>query len=105
MSANAGLDASVENYDDALVTLMADIATNYVQYRIAQMRVRIARDNLQTQERLVALAQKQQKTGTSTVLDVDQLRTLMEQTRSSIPSLLILQGQANDRLCILVGEP
>src|SRR5262249_2915505 len=43
--------------------------------------------------------------GTSTVVDVEQLRTLVEQTRSSIPALEILRGQANDRLCILLGEP
>ena len=41
-SANAQLDASVENYDDALVTLLADVATNYVQYRVAQQRIKIA---------------------------------------------------------------
>jgi outer membrane protein TolC len=44
-SANANLDASVENYDDALVTLLADVATNYAQYRIAQQRIKIAIDN------------------------------------------------------------
>jgi NodT family efflux transporter outer membrane factor (OMF) lipoprotein len=104
-SANATLDASVENYDDALVTLLADVATNYVQYRVAQQRIRIARDNLRTQEQLVALAQQQLKVGTATSLDVEQLRTLMEQTRSTIPALQITQGQANDRLCTLLGEP
>src|SRR5262249_24857434 len=45
-SANARLDASVENYDAALVTLLGDVATNYVQYRVAQQRIKIARDNL-----------------------------------------------------------
>src|SRR5512135_448695 len=83
-SANARLDASVENYDAALVTLLADVATNYVQYRVAE---------------------QQQKVGTVTSLDVEQLRTLVEQTRSTIPALEITRGQANDRLCILLGEP
>ena len=57
------------------------------------------------QERLVALAEEQQKVGTATTLDVEQLRTLLEQTRSTIPALQIALGQANDRLCILLGEP
>jgi outer membrane protein TolC len=87
------------------VTLLADVATNYAQYRIAQQRIKIARDNLQLQERLVAISERQQKVGTANVIDVEQLRTLMEQTRSSIPSLEITRGQANDRLCILLGEP
>ena len=29
----AGLDASVADFDDVLVTLLGDVATNYVQYR------------------------------------------------------------------------
>ena len=36
---------------------------------------------------------------------MEQLRTLLEQTRSTIPALQIAQGQANDRLCILLGVP
>jgi NodT family efflux transporter outer membrane factor (OMF) lipoprotein len=104
-SANATFDASVEDYDAALVTLLADVATNYVQYRIAQQRIKIARDNLETQERLVALAERQARIGTATTLDVEQLRTLMEQTRSTIPALEIVRGQANDQLSILLGEP
>jgi outer membrane protein TolC len=104
-SANGSLDASIENYDDALVTLLADVATNYVQYRVAQQQIKIARSNLESQESLVAVVEEQHRIGKSTALDVDQLRTLMEQTRSTIPALRIAQGQANDRLCILLGEP
>jgi NodT family efflux transporter outer membrane factor (OMF) lipoprotein len=104
-SANAGLDASVENYDDALVTLFADVASNYVQYRVAQQRIKIAQANLAAQTRLVSFAKQQHDVGTATELDVAQLRTLMEQTASSIPALEVVRGLANDRLSILVGEP
>jgi NodT family efflux transporter outer membrane factor (OMF) lipoprotein len=104
-SANANLDASVENFDDALVTLLADLATNYVQYRVAQQRIKIARDNIRIQARLVAVVEDQFKVGTVTSRDVEQLRTLLEQTRSTIPSLQIALGQANDTICILLGMP
>jgi NodT family efflux transporter outer membrane factor (OMF) lipoprotein len=104
-SASANLDASVENYDAALVTLLADVATNYVQYRVAQQRIKIARANISIQEHLLALAERQQKVGTATTLDVEQLRTLLEQTRSTVPFLRIILGQANDTLCILLGVP
>jgi NodT family efflux transporter outer membrane factor (OMF) lipoprotein len=104
-SNNANLDASVENFDSALVTLLADIATNYVQYRVAQQRIKIARDNIQTQAKLVAIVEQQKKVGTATSLDVEQLRTLLEQTRSTVPFLQIALGQANDNLCVLLGIP
>jgi NodT family efflux transporter outer membrane factor (OMF) lipoprotein len=106
-SANASLDASVENFDDALVILFAEVATNYVQYRVAQQRIKIARANVKIQEDILALVEQQFKVGINKVtkLDVEQARTVLEQTRSNIPFLQIMQGQANDILCILLGMP
>lgn len=106
-SANAALDASVENYDDALVTLLADVATNYAQYRIAQQRIKIARANVRIQEDILALVEEQERVGIKkvTMLDVNQARTVLEQTRATIPSLEITLGQANDTLCTLLGIP
>jgi NodT family efflux transporter outer membrane factor (OMF) lipoprotein len=106
-TANANLDASVENYDDALVTLLADVATNYVQYRIAQQRLKIARANVRIQEDILALVEEQERVGINKVtkLDVNQARTVLEQTRSTIPALEITLGQANDTLCTLLGLP
>ncbi|HTU23452.1 MAG TPA: efflux transporter outer membrane subunit [Gemmataceae bacterium] len=106
-TANANLDASVENYDDALVTLLADVATNYAQYRIAQQRLKIARANVKIQEDILALVEQQEKVGINKVtkLDVNQARTILEQTRATIPSLEITLGQANDTLCTLLGMP
>ena len=104
-SNNASLDASVENYDAALVTLVADVATSYVQYRIAQQRIKIARDNVRIQEGILALAEEKFRVGTTNRLDVEQARTVLEQTRSTIPSLQIALGQANDTLSTLLGMP
>jgi NodT family efflux transporter outer membrane factor (OMF) lipoprotein len=106
-SANANLDASVENFDAAMVTLLADVASNYVQYRVAQQRIKIARENVRVQENTLALVEQQFKVGINKVteLDVDQAKTILEQTRSTIPALQIVQGQANDVLCILLGVP
>ena len=96
-SNNASLDASVEDYDAALVTLLADVATNYVQYRIAQQRIKIARDNVRIQEGVLALAEEKFRVGTTTRLDVEQARTVLEQTRSTIPSLQIALGRPTTR--------
>jgi NodT family efflux transporter outer membrane factor (OMF) lipoprotein len=104
-SSNAQLDASVEDYDAALVTLFADVATNYVQYRVAQQRIKIARDNVRIQEGVLTLAEEKFRVGTTSRLDVEQAKTVLEQTRSFIPAQQIVMGQANDSLCILVGTP
>jgi NodT family efflux transporter outer membrane factor (OMF) lipoprotein len=106
-TANANMDASVENFDDALVTLLADLATNYVQYRVAQQRIAIARANVKIQQDILALVEEQARVGINKVtqLDVQQARTVLEQTRSTIPALEIVLGQANDTICILLGLP
>jgi outer membrane protein TolC len=38
-ASSAELDASVENYDDVLVTLLSDVATNYVQFRVLEEQI------------------------------------------------------------------
>ncbi len=45
------------------------------------------------------------RVGTTNRLDVEQARTVLEQTRSTIPALQITLGQANDTLCTLLGMP
>ncbi len=104
-SNNAALDASVETYDDALVTLLADVAASYAQYRIAQPRIKIARDNVRIQGGILVITQERFRVGATNRLDVEQATTVLEQTRSSIPALQIALGQATDTLCILLGMP
>lgn len=104
-SADARLDASVENYDDALVTLLSDVAINYVQYRVAQQRLKIVNDNVRIQDGVLRLAEDRFRVGTATELDVKQAQTVLEATRAAIPVIRMLEGQANDQLCILLGVP
>ena len=40
---------TVASYDDALVTLIADVATSYVNLRTAEERIRVATRNAETQ--------------------------------------------------------
>ena len=91
-SADARLDASVENYDDGLVTLLADVATNYVQYRVAQQRIKIRRDNVRIQEGVLTLAEERFKVGTATELDVKQAQTVLEATRATHSRFAIVHG-------------
>jgi len=39
-SSTAGLESSVANYDDVLVTLVADVAATYLQLRTAQEQLK-----------------------------------------------------------------
>jgi NodT family efflux transporter outer membrane factor (OMF) lipoprotein len=104
-SSNATLDASVENYDDALVTLLADVATYYVDLRVAQERIKIAKENARIQEGVVEITVLREQAGRGSAMDVEQARTILEATLATIPAQEITLGQANDNLCTLLGLP
>lgn len=104
-SSQADLNASVEGYHDALVTLVADVATSYVQIRTFQQRIAYARRNVEIQKGSLGLAEARLREGKSTSLDVKQARSILAQTEASIPPLVIGLRQANDRLCLLLGLP
>jgi NodT family efflux transporter outer membrane factor (OMF) lipoprotein len=104
-SESANLDASVENYDDVLVTLLGDIATNYVTYRTTEQRIKYARENVALQRKTLEIVEGQLKVGIVGELDVDQARSTLEQTEAGIPELEIAQRQAANQLCILLGIP
>ncbi len=41
IAAEETLEASVFDYDDVMITLIGDVASNYVQYRTDQERIRL----------------------------------------------------------------
>ena len=104
-SSNADLEASVEGYRDAMVTLLADVATTYVQIRTYQQRIAFARRNVEIQQGSLRLAQARLKQGKATSLDTEQAHATLAQTQASIPPLVIGLRQANDKLCVLLGQP
>src|SRR5262249_26258723 len=55
-SADASLLASLADYDNALVTLTADVANSYITIRTAEERILIAHENVRTQEDTLKIA-------------------------------------------------
>ena len=104
-SANADLAGAVEGYRDAMVTLLADVATSYVQIRMFQQRLAFAQQNVEIQQGTLRIVEARLNQGRATSLDVEQARLSLAQTEASIPPLVIGMRQAADRLCVLLGEP
>ena len=102
---SATLDASVENFDDVLVTLLGQVATNYAQLRITEQRIKYAQENVELQRETLQIVEARFKRGTVTKLDVAQATSTLEQTRATIPELRISLRQFNNQLCILLGIP
>lgn len=104
-SADANLDSTVETYDDVLVLLVSDVASNYVQIRTFQERLVYARENVKIQQSLLKQAEDRAAAGVDNKLDISQLRSNLRQTEALIPDLLNGQRLANNRLCLLLGIP
>jgi len=104
-SADARLSASVEEYDDVLVTLLGDVATNYVQARVAQEQIELVRENVELQRQILKIAEARFEAGRVSELDVDQARSTLAQTEAQIPVLEIVLRRAQNRLCVLMGMP
>jgi NodT family efflux transporter outer membrane factor (OMF) lipoprotein len=102
---NATLEASVEDYHSALVTLFADVASSYVQLRLAQRRLELLRRNVEIQTDVLAIAEARYKKGTTTELDVQQARLNLAQTEAAMPPLRVTLRQQSNQLCLLLGIP
>ncbi|MGZ5729581.1 MAG: efflux transporter outer membrane subunit, partial [Burkholderiales bacterium] len=102
-AAQADLEASQATLYSTEVSLVAEVALNYVEVRAFQARLAIARDNLASQSETLQLTQWRTEAGLATSLDVEQARADREQTRSQIPSLETGLAEAQHRIAILLG--
>ena len=100
---DAGIEASVENYRDAMVTLFAETALNYVEYRTLQERIAVARKNEQAQATTLKLANDRFTNNLAPKIDVTQANTNYELTRSLIPLLESQLAFTKNRLATLTG--
>ena len=104
-AADADLDASVENYDDVLVTLVGDVASTYVRMRVFEAELELVRGNVELQRKTLELATARFRGGNATELDVDQAQSNLSQTEALAPQFEIQIRAANNALCVLLGIP
>ncbi|MFZ0050305.1 MAG: efflux transporter outer membrane subunit, partial [Desulfobaccales bacterium] len=104
-SAESGLLASVANYDNALVSLTADVASNYISIRTLEKRLDIARENVETQRESLEIAEARFGGGATSQRDVEQAKTVLASTQATIPVLQTQLRQTQDALSLLLGMP
>jgi NodT family efflux transporter outer membrane factor (OMF) lipoprotein len=103
-SASAALDASVANYDDAVISLVAQAAQSYLLLRTFQDRLEIAHNNIKLQAESQRIAQAKLDAGDVSELDVDQATSLLHNTMATVPALEISLQQTKNALALLLGE-
>lgn len=102
-SAEASLQAQMENYRDILVVLYSDISLSYINVRTLQERIYFAENNLKAQGETLELTQNRFDSGLVPALDVSQSQLNLSRTKSGIPPLRQDLVEAINRLSVLLG--
>jgi NodT family efflux transporter outer membrane factor (OMF) lipoprotein len=104
-AAEADVAAAVEDRRDALVTLLSEVARNYVELRSFQRRLDIARANLKAQQDTLDLTNARFKANLISDLDVARADAQVATTAAQIPALEAQRNTAAHRLGVLLGQP
>ena len=104
-ASTADFELSVEDYDAILVSLLAEVATNYVELRTFQQRLIYARSNVEAQKGSLRIATVRFEAGETDKLDVTQAESNLESTKALIPQLQVGVRQAENAICVLLGIP
>jgi NodT family efflux transporter outer membrane factor (OMF) lipoprotein len=102
-SANASLYTTLANYDDILVSLIAEVARTYFDIRTFEQRLVVTRENVTLQEKSLDIAAARYEGGVANQLDATQAEALLRQTQATIPPLEASLYQAKNALAILLG--
>ncbi len=104
-SADASFLASIAEYDNALVLLIAQVADTYTNIRTIEERLRLARENLVLQQRSYDIAELKFKEGQDSELDMQQALTLLLSTEATVPALQAQLVQTRNALATLLAMP
>lgn len=104
-AAEADLQAAIESHHDVTVSIMAEVARDYIQLRAYQQQLVITRQNLAAQQHSAKLTRERFRGGFVSGLDVANADAQTATTAAQIPLLESSARQTIYSLSILLGEP
>ncbi len=96
--------ASCEEYNGAMVSLCAQVATAYMELRTYQEQRAVAEENIRSQEHILRMTEARYNTGLVSQLDVSQAKTVYYNTRATLPVIEAGIEQQINILAILTGR-
>ncbi len=103
-AADAALLASIADYDDVLVTLVAEVGLTYIQIRTFERRIELAKENVELQRQSLEITEVRYRYGKVTQLDVTEARATLTNTQATVPGLESSLRDATLSLCVLLGR-
>jgi len=104
-AAKADIGAAEESLRDVVVTLLAEVARNYIELQGTRLRIAILKSNLDARQEILELTKVRFDAGLATGLDVARTETLVATTRAQFPTLDTEMRRIIHRLGVLLGEP
>ncbi len=102
--ADASVDASAEARRAALLSSLAEVASDYIQLRGAQASLQIARDNLKSAQESLRLTQQRAAGGVTNELDVANAAAQVRSTAADIPQFSDQEARLINALSLLLGQ-
>ena len=104
-AANAELGAAEYAQRDVLISLLAEVARNYIGARSYQQRLVITRDNIRVQREILDLTSNRFENGLSSDLDVQQATAVLTSTEAEVPTLETGFRRSVYALAVLLARP
>lgn len=103
-AAGYGVEASEDSLRSTLLTLVGDIASNYVQARGYQARIALARRTAASQAETAEITRRKFAAGSTSAVDVANAAGQAASTRATIPTLETSYAQTVHQLSVLTGR-
>ncbi len=103
-AADADIAAATDDFHDVLVSLLAEVARNYVDLRGYQRQLAIAKENLAAQQDTLDLTTSKYNAGLVTQLDVAREATQVATTAAVLPGLDAQVRISIHTLAVLLGQ-
>ncbi|MFM0206532.1 efflux transporter outer membrane subunit [Paraburkholderia sediminicola] len=104
-AADASYQAAVADRRDVELTLLAEVARNYIELRGVQRQLAVARSNLSIQQDSLSLTRSQFNAGLASRLDVLRAQAQVSDTEAAIPTFEANERASFYRIGALIGQP
>jgi NodT family efflux transporter outer membrane factor (OMF) lipoprotein len=104
-AATADLEASADARRGALVSLLAEVARDYVELRGLQRRLALAQETIVSQRETLQITRQRVQGALAGELDVAQASALLSGTQAQVPALEASIRQTIHKLSVLLGQP
>ena len=103
-SAKAELEASALSRDDLVISLLAEVASTYIEIRQYQAQLKFAQETVEADIKTTTITQQRVDLGETAGVDVSKMESQQQRDQAQISYISNLLSQAEYRMDVLLGE-